>query len=436
MKPLVAIVGRPNVGKSTLFNRLAGRRIAIVEDSPGVTRDRLYADCTWGQHAFTLIDTGGIDPYGESEIFTHMRRQAQAAIDLCDVILFLCDGQSGLSPDDRAVADMLRHARKPVLTVVNKVDRFPSNLHTDFYSLGLGEVHPISAANGLNLGDMLDAIIANFSPITETEENKSLKIAIVGRPNAGKSSIVNALCGEERVIVSALPGTTRDAVDTPLTADGKDYVLIDTAGIRRKARIERASIEQYSVLRALAAISRCDVAVLVIDACAGLAEQDQKIAGLILDAGKPCVIAVNKWDAVEKTTGTLEAYEKDLDRELKFISWARRVYISAIKGQRLKNLLPECEKAHAAASFRVPTGVLNDCIGEAVAITQPPPGPRGRVKIYFSTQASVCPPTFVIKVNQPEALHFSYLRYLENIIRKTFDFDGTPIKVIIRGREE
>jgi len=434
-KPLVAVVGRPNVGKSTLFNMLAGHRIAIVQDTPGVTRDRIHADCTWGTQSFTLVDTGGIDPFGEDELWQHMRRQAQAAVELADVILFMVDGKEGLTPDDVEVANMLRRAQKPILLVVNKVDSFPTTRHLDFFELGLGQPVCVSAANRLALGDLLDDIVAHFPKQDEEEDTAARRVAIVGKPNAGKSSITNALVGEERVIVSAIAGTTRDAIDTPFEWEGQPFVLIDTAGIRRKARVEAHTIEQYGVLRAVQAIARCDVAVLVIDATQGITEQDTKIMGIILDEGKPCVVAVNKWDVIEKETGTLEAFDRQLEKELHFIAHAPRVYISAVTGQRLNKLFPAIEQVHQAACLRVPTGVLNECVGEAVTMNPPPVG-HGRVRFYYTTQVSVCPPTFVFKVNQPQEIHFSYQRYLENHLRKTFPFSGTPIRMIFRGREE
>lgn len=434
-KPLVAVVGRPNVGKSTLFNKLVGRRIAIVEDVPGVTRDRIYADCEWSGRYFTLVDTGGIDPFGEDELIKHMRKQAEIAVTLADVIVFLVDGREGLTTADEEVAQMLRKTKKDVLLVVNKVDNFPSTRHIEFFSLGLGDPLPISAANLLGLGDLLDAITQHF-PKEEQVDEASKGIAIVGRPNVGKSSLVNALLGEERVIVSDIPGTTRDAVDTPFTWQEIPFTLIDTAGIRRKAKIEDASVERFSVLRSLAAIRRCDLAVLVIDANSGVTEQDARIAGMISEEGKPCVILINKWDAIEKHTGTLEAFDKKVLSDLQFMSWAPRLYISAKSGQRLHRVMPLVQACLNAACFRVTTGLLNDCIGEAVSLHPPPAGTMGNVKIYFGTQASVCPPTFVLKVNKPDQIHFSYVRYLENHLRKTFPLEGTPIRIILRGKDE
>nr|MDD6335228.1 ribosome biogenesis GTPase Der [bacterium] len=435
-KPLVAVVGRPNVGKSTLFNKLVGKRISIVEDTPGVTRDRIYADCEWLGRHFTLVDTGGIDPFGEDELLLHMKRQAQTAISLADIILLLVDGKEGLTPADIEVAGMLRRAKKPVMLVVNKVDTFPSTRHIDFYELGLGEPIPVSAANQLALGDLLDEIVAHFPQEEEAEEEDALQVAIVGRPNAGKSSITNALLGEYRVIVSNIPGTTRDAIDTPFEADGQRYVLIDTAGIRRKARIEEGTIERYGVLRSLQAIRRCQVAVLVIDATQGVSEQDARIAGIIEQEGKACVLCINKWDLMQKQTGTMEQFDREILSQLQFISWAPRVYLSAKTGQRMNRLIPQIRAAYAASCLRVATGVLNDCVGEAVALHEPPAGTLGRTRFYYATQVSACPPTFVFKVNHPENVHFSYLRYLENHLRKTFPFEGTPIRLILRGKDE
>jgi len=436
-KPIVAVVGRPNVGKSTLFNHLVGQRISIVEDTPGVTRDRISADCTWNGRTFSLVDTGGIDPQSEDQLLLHMRRQAQAAIELADVILFMTDAKQGYSPDDEMVAQTLRKAGKPVLVVVNKVDSFPTTKHLEFFSLGLGDVLPISAANRMGLGDLLDEVVTMLPPADPDEDNSALRIAIVGKPNAGKSSLVNAILGEERVIVSDIPGTTRDAVDTPFAYEGEQLVLIDTAGIRRRSKVALHTIEQYSVLRAVSAIGRCDVAVLVIDAVQGVTEQDEKIAGLILEEGKPCVIAINKWDLLEKTTGTTEAFDREVVSKLHFLSFCPRITLSALTGQRLQKLLPLVQFVYRAACLRVPTGILNEWLQTAIAQNEPPSGPRAqRVRFYFATQPSVCPPTFVIKTNRPDDVHFSYQRYLENHLRKTFPLEGTPIRLLLRGRSE
>ena len=440
-KPLVAIVGRPNVGKSTFFNQMAGRRIAIVEDTPGVTRDRVYADCEWQNYKFTLIDTGGIDPHSEDVLLSQMRRQAEIAMETADVICFFTDIRQGLTDDDRDVADLLRRTRKPVLLVVNKMDVITMKDGLwEFYELGLGEPIGISAANMMGLGDLLDEIRKCLPPPEpdELEEEKhTVQLAVVGRPNVGKSSLVNRLLGQNRVMVSDIAGTTRDAIDTLFTAqDGTRYNIIDTAGIRRKAAIEDATLERYSVLRSIAAIRRCDVALLLIDAQDGVTEQDTKIAGLIQEEGKGVVIIVNKWDAVEKETGTLEKYQKQVLEDLKFIDYAPVLFLSAKTGQRTHQIFSTVDQVWAQCSKRVPTGVLNDVLADATADLQPPAQNGRRLKLYYMTQQSACPPTFIAFVNDEKLMHFAYQRYLENYFRRVFDFTGTPIRFVLRERKK
>ena len=442
IRPLVAIVGRPNVGKSTFFNRIAGQRIAIVEDIPGVTRDRIYADGEWLGHTFTMVDTGGIDPKSEDVLLYQMRRQAEIAIDLAQVICFFVDARTGLTPDDREIATMLRKSRKPVLLVVNKVDHIGMNDEIyDFYELGLGDPIPISAANMLGLGDLLDAIVSKFPPQADTApeegDEHTIQLAVVGRPNVGKSSLVNRLLGQERTMVSDIPGTTRDAIDTAFTdADGTAFNIIDTAGIRRKSAIEDASLERYSVLRSIDAIRRCEVAVLVLDAAEGVTEQDARIAGLISEAGKAAVVVMNKWDTVEKDTNTLEHKRKEVLSDLKFMDYATVVFTSALTGQRVTNILTAVRDAYGQASRRVTTGALNDVVGDALISLQPPVMGGRRLKIYYATQQAVLPPTFILFVNHEELMHFSYQRYLENQLRKAFGFDGTPIRFILREKKK
>ena len=438
-RPLVAIVGRPNVGKSTFFNQMAGRRIAIVEDTPGVTRDRVYADCEWQNHKFTLIDTGGIDPRSEDPLLTQMRRQAEIAVETCDVILFFVDGRQGLTADDEDVADMLRKSGKPVMVVVNKIDnvRMMDEIY-DFYQLGMGDPIGISSVNLLNFGDLLEALCNLFpDPDEAGEEDKAVSIAVVGKPNVGKSSLVNRLLGKERVMVSNIPGTTRDAIDSRFTApDGTEYNIIDTAGIRRKRVIEDESLERYSVLRSIAAIKRCDVALMLIDAQDGVTEQDTKIAGLVHEEGKACVVVVNKWDAIEKETNTMEQYRKQVLEDLKFMDYAPVLFVSAMTGQRVHTVLDMVSQAYAQYTKRVPTGVLNDVLADAQASLQPPATNGRRLKIYYGTQQHVAPPTFILFVNDEELMHFAYQRYLENFLRKTFDFTGTPIRLVLRAKHK
>ena len=434
-KPLVAIVGRPNVGKSTLFNKLIGRRLSIVEDTPGVTRDRIYADAEWLTHSFTLIDTGGIEPASEDIIAVQMRRQAELAIETADVIIFLVDGREGMTAADEEVAAMLRKSNKPVVLAVNKLDapKFNDAIY-EFYSLGLGDPIIISAGQGLGLGDMLDEVCAHFPEEVEEEGEHPLNIAVVGKPNVGKSSLVNAILGEERCIVSNIPGTTRDAVDTLFTLDGEPYVLVDTAGIRRKRAVEDETIERYSVIRSLAAVRRADVVLIVVDAEQGLSEQDVKIAGYVHEEGKPSVLVVNKWDLIEKDTNTMNKFKKDMQVDLAFMDYVPFLFISAKTGQRVNKLLAAAKESYAQSIRRITTGTLNDIVNEAISMTEPPAMSGKRLKIYYATEVSVQPPTFVIFVNDEALVHFSYKRYMENYFRKTFGFQGTPIQIIFRNR--
>ena len=440
-KPLVAIVGRPNVGKSTFFNKISGHRIAIVEDVPGVTRDRIYADVEWTGRKFTLIDTGGIDPRSEDVLLSQMRRQAEIAMDMADVICFFTDARAGMTPDDEEVATMLRKTHKPVILVINKMDHAGlTDVQYEFYALGLGDPVGISSTNMLGLGDLLDEIVKHLPPQTEaeTEEEKHvIQLAVVGRPNVGKSSLTNRLLGQERTMVSDIPGTTRDAIDTQFEGpDGTAYNIIDTAGIRRKRAIEDESLERYSVLRSIGAIRRCDVALLLIDAQEGVTEQDARIAGMIHEEGKAAVVIVNKWDALEKETGTLEKFKKQVIEDLKFMDYAPVLFISALTGQRAQNVLPEVNKVWEQASRRVGTGALNDVLGDAQMALQPPMMGGRKLKIYYGTQASVCPPTFALFINAEELMHFSYQRYLENCLRKAFGFEGTPIRFVLREKKK
>lgn len=437
-KPIVAIVGRPNVGKSTLFNALAGENISIVKDTPGVTRDRIYADVTWLDHAFTLIDTGGIEPDSSDVILSQMREQAQIAIDTADVIIFLADVRQGLVDADSKVADMLRRSRKPVVLAVNKVDSFQKFMTDvyEFYNLGIGDPIPVSAASRLGIGELLDAVTAHFDQhMLEEEEDERPRIAIVGKPNVGKSSIINKLTGENRVIVSSVAGTTRDAIDTNIRRNGKDYVFIDTAGLRRKNKIKE-ELERYSIIRTVTAVERADVVVIVIDAVEGVTEQDAKIAGIAHERGKGIIIAVNKWDAIEKNDKTVYQYANKIREVLSFMPYAEILYISAQTGQRLNKLFDTIDAVLENCTLRIATGVLNEIMSEAVAMQQPPSDRGHRLKLYYITQVAVKPPTFVIFVNDKELMHFSYTRYLENRIRDAFGFGGTSLKFIIRERKE
>ncbi|MEI3416668.1 MAG: ribosome biogenesis GTPase Der [Christensenellaceae bacterium] len=435
-KPLVAIVGRPNVGKSTLFNKICKRRIAIIEDTPGVTRDRIFQDAEWLGYQFVLVDTGGIEPESEDIILAQMRRQAEMAMEAADVILFLTDAKAGLVSADYEVADMLRRTDKPVVLAVNKVEnKHDQESVYDFYNLGIGAVHEISAEQSLGLGDLLDEIVSYFDRVQEPEEDATY-IAIVGKPNVGKSSLANKILGQQRSIVSDIPGTTRDAIDTPFYRDGKKYILTDTAGMRKKGKIERDSVERYSVIRSLAAVRRADIVLTLIDAEQGITEQDVKIAGYVDEEGKPSIIVVNKWDAVEKDTYTIEKYKKDIEVDLAFMTYAPQIYISAKTGQRVDKLFPLMEQCLENANRRISTGLLNDCIREAIAAAEPPTSGGRRLRIYYATQVSTCPPTFVLFVNDVKLMHYSYERYLKNYLRKTFDFSGTPIRMMVRNRNE
>ena len=437
-KAILAIVGRPNVGKSTLFNTLAGEKISIVEDHPGVTRDRIYADVTWLNHSFSMIDTGGIEMDSKDKMLKHMREQADIAIDTADVILFLVDVRQGLVDADFKVADMLRKSGKPVILVVNKVDNFEKYMPDvyEFYNLGIGDPHPISAASKLGIGDMLDAVMELFDlEKIEEEEDDRPKIAIVGKPNAGKSSLINNLLGENRVIVSDVAGTTRDAIDTEIVYNGTEYVFIDTAGLRRKSKIKE-NIERYSIIRTVAAIERSDVVILMIDATEGVSAQDAKIAGIAHDRGRGLIIAVNKWDAIEKDNHTVKEYTKKVRDILSFVPYAEIIFISALTGQRTKKIFDLLETVIENHAMRIQTGVLNEILMEAVALQQPPSDKGKRLKLFYMTQVSTKPPTFVLFVNKKELMHFSYQRYIENRIRDTFGFMGTPIRIFIRERKE
>lgn len=435
--PLVAIVGRPNVGKSTFFNKICGKRKAIVEDTPGVTRDRIFEDAEWLTHKFTMVDTGGIELSSDDVLLKQMRLQAELAMEAADVILFFVDAKSGLVSADDEVAGMLRRTEKPVIVVVNKAENKKDNEAViDFYSLGIGEVFAISAAQGLGLGDLLDEIVKHFTTVdVEHEEEAVTSVAIVGKPNVGKSSLTNRILGHERCIVSDIPGTTRDAIDTALVRDGRKYIITDTAGMRKKSRIEDESIERYSVIRSLAAVRRSDVAVVLIDAEEGITEQDVKIAGYVVEEGRPVVIAVNKWDAIDKDTFTVEEYNKRILTELSFMTYAPRLYISAKTGQRIDKLFMLIDQVSENANRRITTGLLNDCIRDAMTAVEPPSDKGKRLKLFYATQIGVVPPTFALFVNDIELMHFSYKRYLENYLRKTFDFSGTPIRILIRERE-
>lgn len=437
-KPIVAIVGRPNVGKSTLFNRIAGERISIVEDTPGVTRDRIYADAEWLDHHFTLIDTGGLEPDSDDRMLKHMYSQAEIAISSADVILFVVDVRTGMTDMDMQVANILRKADKPVVLAVNKVDdlaKYGMQVY-EFYSLGLGDPFGVSGGQMIGLGDLLDEVVKHFpADKDDSAEDDSIKVAIIGKPNVGKSSLVNRILGENRVIVSDVAGTTRDAIDSEYELNGQKYVFIDTAGMRRKAKIKE-SIEKYSIIRAVAAVERADVCILMINAVEGITEQDTKVAGIAHEAGKAVIIAVNKWDLIEKDNHTMNKFLKDIDTEFKYLSYAPRIFISAATGQRVTKLFELITMVSENNSRRIATGMLNDVLIEAMAMNQPPAEKGKQLRIYYMTQVSVKPPTFVLFVNDTELLHFSYKRYLENQLRDAFGFVGTPIHFIARNRKE
>ena len=432
--PLIAIVGRPNVGKSTFFNRVAGQRIAITQNQPGVTRDRIYASAQWRGKPFTLVDTGGIELKSTDDMRRQIAVQAQLAIDTADEIFFFTDGKEGLTPSDYDVAEILRRSNKTVFLVVNKIDEYSPDKIFEFYALGLGEPYAVSSEHARGIGDLLDAAVEQFER-GEEEQDDSLKIAVVGKPNAGKSSIVNKLLGQERTIVAPVAGTTRDAIDTPFTRGDKHYTLIDTAGIRRKRSVED-DVEYYSVLRALEALKRADVVVLVVDSTEGLTEQDVRIIGMAHEEGKPSVIAMNKWDLVEKDTHTIETFEKKLKEDLKFMDYFKSVYLSAKTGQRVEKLLSIAEEAYENAGRRITTGALNDLLSDAMRISEPPSYNGKRMKMYYASQVSVHPPLFVLQVNDEKLMHFSYERYLENVLRGAFDFTGTPIKIVVHTRKK
>lgn len=435
-KPIVAVVGRPNVGKSTLFNRLAGERISIVQDTPGVTRDRIYADAEWLDYKFTLIDTGGMEIGSEEIIQRQILQQAEIAIETADVVLFVTDVKTGVTDDDRQVANLLRRTKKPVVLAVNKVDSVKRDTMDiyEFYELGIGDPLPVSAGQALGLGDMLDELVRHFPENAGAEEeDDAIKVAIIGKPNVGKSSLINRILGEDRLIVSNIPGTTRDAVDSPVTINGQKYVFIDTAGMRRKSKIKE-EIERFSIIRAVAAVERCDVAVLLIDANEGVTDQDTKIAGIAHERGRAAVIAVNKWDSIEKDDKTMNRYLKDIGNELAYMAYAPRVFISAQTGQRIDRMLELIQTVHQNHALRISTGVLNEVLIEATAMQQPPADKGRQLKLYYMTQVSVKPPTFVIFVNERGLFHFSYRRYIENQLREAFGFVGTPIHFIVREK--
>jgi GTP-binding protein len=437
-KPIVAIVGRPNVGKSTLFNKIVGQRISIVEDSPGVTRDRIYAEGEWLNKKFTLIDTGGIEPYSKDEILKQMKVQAEVAIDTADVIIFMVDGREGMTVSDKEVANMLIKSSKPIVLACNKLDSpgdTPMELY-EFYNLGLSDPIPISATHALGIGDMLDEVIKYFhEDINAEDDEEVIKVAVIGKPNVGKSSLINRILGEDRLIVSDIPGTTRDAIDTYVEVDGKKYLFIDTAGMRKKGKIYE-NIERYSVIRSLTAVDRSDVCLIMIDAEESVTEQDTKIAGYAHEQGRASIIVVNKWDAIEKNDKTMNKYLNDIEIKLSYMKYAPKMFVSALTGQRVNKLFEKIDFVSQQHAMRIPTGVVNDIINEAVAKVQTPSDKGKRLKIYYGTQVSVKPPTFLLFINDKELMHFSYLRYIENQIRDSFGFVGTPIRIITRQKGE
>ncbi len=434
-KPLVAVVGRPNVGKSTFFNRICGRRISIVKDTPGVTRDRIYGDGEWCGYNFSIVDTGGLDIKNKDNFQSNITRQAQLAVELADVVIFFVDGRQGLIPDDYDVANFLRKFKVPVILAVNKLDNNEVEKTYEFYDLGLGEPMPLSAEHNQGVGDLLDVVVSHFKNKVEKEDSETKKIAIVGKPNAGKSSLVNKLLGQERVMVSDIAGTTRDAIDSPFRYNGTDYLLTDTAGIRRKRSIDEDTVEAYSVIRAFEAIRRSDVSVLVIDAEQGISEQDIRIAGFIHEEGKPSVIVINKWDLIKKDNSTMKKFNEQLKEDLKFMDYFVVIYISTLTGQRIGEVMSSVETVLANSSYRIPTGALNEILQSAILTNEPPSQNGRRLKIYYITQNGTNPPSFVLFVNNAKLMHFSYERYLENCIRRAVDFTGTPIKLIIKGKD-
>ena len=436
-KPLVALIGRPNVGKSTFFNTVCGRRISIVKDMPGVTRDRIYGDAEWCGNAFSIVDTGGLDIKNKDDFQNNITRQAEIAVELADVVIFMVDGKEGLVSADYDVANFLRKYNIPIVLVVNKLDNNQVEQSYEFYSLGLGEPFVCSAENNKGIGDILDECVKNFkNKVSPEEDAKKIKIAVVGKPNAGKSSIINKLLGEERVMVSNVAGTTRDAIDTPFNYNGKEYLLIDTAGIRRKRSVPNESVELYSVLRSFEAIRRADIVVLVVDASEGLSEQDVRIAGFIHEEGKPSIVVMNKWDLIEKDSYSMNKFNDQLKEDLKFMSYFVPVYASALTGQRLGKIMENAEKVYENSRYRITTSMLNEILSNAVAVNEPPMQSGRRCKIYYMTQADVTPPTFIVFVNNKDLMHFSYVRYLENSIRNAVDFSGTPIRIILRSKSE
>ena len=437
-KKMVAIVGRPNVGKSTLFNTLAGEKLAIVKDTPGVTRDRIYADAEWLNHKFTIIDTGGIDNEAEDIIMRSMREQAELAIETADVIIFVSDVRSGVTAADIQVADMLRRSHKPVVLCVNKVDNYDKYepFVYEFYNLGIGDPMPVSATSKLGLGDMLEKVVEGFGPDTDEEEDEDIpRIAVIGKPNTGKSSMINRLIGSDRLIVSDIAGTTRDAIDTKIKRNGREYIFIDTAGLRRKSKI-KDEIERYSIIRTVAAVERCDIAILVIDAEEGITDQDTKIAGIAHERGKGMIIVVNKWDLIEKDTNTMNRMQKDIRTKLAYMPYAEMLFVSALTGQRMNKLYDMIDNVEQFCCMRIQTGVLNEILTDAVSENEPPQDKGRRLKLFYMTQVSVKPPTFVLFINSKELAHFSYIRYIENKIREAFLFRGTPIRIILRERKE
>lgn len=437
-KPIVAIVGRPNVGKSTIFNMLAGSRISIVDDTPGVTRDRIFADADWLDRNFTIIDTGGIETDTDDNMINRIREQAEIAIETANVILFVCDVKSGLTDADKSVADILRRADKPVVLCINKVDSFEKyeSYVYEFYSLGIGDPHPISALGKLGLGEMLDELISHFPEKSiKEEEDETPRIAIVGRPNSGKSSLINKLTGEDRAIVSNAAGTTRDAIDSKIRRNKKDYIFVDTAGLRKKSKV-KDQIERYSVIRAVSAVERCDICVLLIDATTGVTEQDAKIAGIAHERGKGIIIAVNKWDLIEKNNSTIKEFEGDIKRTLNFIPYAPILFVSVLTGQRIEKMFPLIESIINNRAMRIQTGVLNEIITEALAMHQPPSDKGKRLKVFYVTQVSIKPPSFAVFVNKKDLMHFTYLRYLENKIREAFGFAGTRLQFFVREKKD